>query len=80
MKKLISVTLTLFTSLCFAECPSSLDAEKMTECIMIEGSGKNYQDWLASYSKESEGKQSEMVSSITGKDVRAMQPAAGKPQ
>jgi hypothetical protein len=29
----------------FAECPGTLTAEKMSECIKVEGSGKNYQDW-----------------------------------
>jgi len=28
-----------------ANCPSNLKAEKMVECITIEGAGGNYQDW-----------------------------------
>jgi hypothetical protein len=29
----------------FAECPSDQNTEKMIECITVEGSGANYQDW-----------------------------------
>ena len=28
-----------------AECPSDLNTENMVECITVEGSGANYQDW-----------------------------------
>ena len=28
-----------------AECPSSLNAEQMRECITIEGASSDYQDW-----------------------------------
>ncbi len=43
----------ILTSLCaffisgvtFANCPSSLNAEQMSECITVEVSSSDYQDW-----------------------------------
>ena len=29
----------------FAYCPDGQNAEKIVECIIIEGAGENYQDW-----------------------------------
>ncbi|MDH5472949.1 MAG: hypothetical protein OEY61_08840 [Gammaproteobacteria bacterium] len=33
----------------FANCPSNLEADKLIECITIEGSDSNYQNWEKSY-------------------------------
>ena len=33
------------SSVVLAECPSGLNTEKTIECITVEGSGANYQDW-----------------------------------
>jgi hypothetical protein len=35
----------ILSGIAFADCPSSLNAEKTMECITVEGSGENYQDW-----------------------------------
>jgi hypothetical protein len=32
-----------------SECTSDMNAEIMAECITIEGSGTNYQDWSKNY-------------------------------
>lgn len=28
-----------------ANCPSNLDVDQLVECIAVEGSGSDYQDW-----------------------------------
>jgi len=35
----------------FANCPSNLEADKLIECITIEGSDSNYQNWEKSYAE-----------------------------
>ena len=48
-----TIKLNLFIASCslslsapsFAECPDTLNTEKMVECITVEGSGADYQDW-----------------------------------
>ena len=46
-----TLALTMTTGLASAECTRDMDAEMLAECITIEGSGANYQDWRASYEK-----------------------------
>lgn len=83
MKLIISVTTGLLSilvtsTIAYAYCPDNLDQEKMTECIMIEGSGANYQDWLAHFhSKDNINYEQSTVSPITGKDIVEIKPAAG---
>ena len=78
----------IFTGLCafcisgvaFAGCPDSLNAEKMAECITVEGSGANYQDWQKNeyqFNLETSSEVASTVSPITGTDVRTLEPAAG---
>ncbi len=57
----------------FAGCPASLDAEKMAECITVEGSGANYQDWQ----KNEYLHNIDASTEITNTDVRTLEPAAG---
>ena len=64
----------------FAGCPDSLNAEKMAECITVEGSGADYQDWQKNeyqYNLETSSEVASTVSPITGTDVRTLEPAAG---
>lgn len=64
----------------FAGCPDSLDAEKMLECITVEGSGANYQDWQKNEYQHNLETSTEVVSTIsliTGTDVRTLDPEAG---
>ncbi len=81
MKVSISALLLLTANFAFAECPSALDHETMSECIMIEGSGVNYQEWKTHFHQSNnenhEKSNKGMISNITGKDVRDLQPAAG---
>lgn len=83
MKLIISVTTGLLSflatsTIAYAYCPDNLNQAKMTECIMIEGSGANYQDWLAHYnSKDNINYEQSTVSPITGKDILKIKPAAG---
>ena len=66
------------SNLAFADCPSNLKAEKIAECITIEGAGENYQDWSKKfYASNSLPKTKPEISPITGKDIRTMKPAAG---
>jgi len=76
----------LFVSLCvislsgtvYADCPDELDIEMMSECITIEGSGANYQDWLANFNNSASSESTaSTISPITRTDVRTIQPAAG---
>ena len=60
----------------FAYCPKGQNVEKTVECITIEGSGANYQDWSKEMYGEPE-KDNSMVSKITGEDIRKSLPAAG---
>ena len=64
----------------FAGCPDSLNAEKMAECITVEGSGADYQDWQKNeyqFNLETSSEVASTVSPITGTDVRTLEPAAG---
>lgn len=64
----------------FAGCPDSLNAENMAECITVEGSGANYQDWQKNeyqHNLETSSAVASTVSPITGTDVRTLEPAAG---
>lgn len=45
-KSAISLILGMvFTVSAYANCPSNLDVDQLVECIAVEGSGSNYQDW-----------------------------------
>jgi hypothetical protein len=35
----------ILSGIAVADCPSSLNTEKMVECITVGGAGENYQDW-----------------------------------
>ena len=51
-----------------------MNADQLVECITVEGSGANYQDWQKKY----EGLAGASTSPITGEDVATVIPAAGK--
>ncbi len=76
MKLFISVCLLCVSGFSFAECPSTMSEEKLIECIMIEGSGANYQDWLSKFNNPDNTRDS-VVSEITGEDIRKIKPASG---
>ena len=84
MKCLSGLVLVLTGSVAHAECSSAMDAEKMVECIMVEGSGANYQDWkkefdkLAEDSSNSAPDQSMISMTVPGADITKVKPAAGK--
>jgi len=68
------------SSSAFAVCPDSLNAEKMVECITVEGSGADYQDWQKNeylINLDTSKEVASTVSPITGTDVRTLKPAAG---
>ena len=76
MKKsvvLISLGLSLPCAV-LADCPSNMNADQLVECITVEGSGANYQDWQ----KKHESLAGASTSPITGEDVATVTPAAGK--
>ena len=69
----------IFSGLCYADCPSNLDAESTVQCITIEGAGQNYQEWKRDFNKSMLiSETNSTVSPITGKDIREVKPAAGK--
>lgn len=39
----------MVSTLAMSECRPEMGAEMLAECITIEGSGANYQDWRAQY-------------------------------
>ena len=42
----------IFTSAAFASCPLNMEEEKLIECLTIEGSGENYQDYQQKFEEE----------------------------
>jgi hypothetical protein len=78
LKLLISLCVFSVSGVAYANCPDSLNAEKMAECITIEGWEANYQDWLADFNNGgSSDTNVSTISPITGTDVRTIQPASG---
>ncbi len=80
IKLFISAGCFLMSGAAVANCPDNLKAEKMAECITVEGSGANYQDWKKNeyhFNLETNDEMASMVSPITGTDVRTIKPAAG---
>lgn len=80
IKLMISLSTLLISATVYAECPDSLKTEKMVECITVEGSGANYQEWQKNeylHNIEPGTETASTVSPITGTDVRTLQPAAG---
>jgi hypothetical protein len=80
MKQQLMISLCVFSvsGVAFANCPDNLNSEKMAECITIEGSGANYQDWLADFNNAGSSETTtSTISPITGTDVRTIQPASG---
>ena len=52
----------------------------MVECITVEGSGADYQDWQKNeylINLDTSNEVASTVSPITGTDVRTLKPAAG---
>jgi len=63
MKNILAVTIGLLSSsVVFADCDTNkLDAEHLTECIIIEGAGENYDHWKAEYAKIGSGQSREEI-------------------
>ena len=81
MKLPISILLLLTAGTAFADCPSSMDQNTRAECMKIEKSGANYQEWKKQQHQADKNQMKDekgMVSEVTGKDIRQLQPAAGK--
>ena len=77
---LTSACVLFVSGVAFAGCPDSLNAEKMAECITVEGSGANYQDWQKNeyqFNLDTSEEVASTISPITGTDVRTLEPAAG---
>ena len=70
-KILVGLSVFLISGVTYAACPDSLNAEDMMNCLSIEKAGGNYQDEMMKAESD------EMVSPVTGTDVRTIQPAAG---
>jgi len=70
-KILVGLSVLLTSGVTYAACPDSLSPEKMMDCLNIEKAGRNYQEEMMKAESD------EMVSPITGTDVRTIQPAAG---
>ena len=68
----------LVSGLTYGQCSDQMDVETLTECITIEGSGADYQEWKQDFDKQLSSSDG-LLSPITGKDIREMAPAAGKP-
>jgi hypothetical protein len=63
----------------FAGCPDSLNSENMVECITVEDSGANYQDWQKNeylFNLDTSAEASSTVSPIAGIDG-TLEPTAG---
>lgn len=44
--KILTATFSvLVSSPGFAACPSNMEVDQLVECITVEGSGSNYQNW-----------------------------------
>ena len=82
--KVISVLCVVgFSGVVNADCPASMKADELTECIMIEGSGENYQQWKKEYDKLADiSEQSKVETTVSmtvpGVDVTQVKPSAGK--
>ena len=68
------VSMLSLSGVALAECPSNLEASQLIECITIEGSGSNYQDWQKQYEALAD---SSVTSPVTGESVVEVKPAAG---
>ncbi|HEY9052235.1 MAG TPA: hypothetical protein VIQ03_11860 [Gammaproteobacteria bacterium] len=93
IRKITALLSTLFiTGIAYANCPSTLKTDDLKDCIIVEGSGNNYQDWKKSYDQLTEipshmeyesryDLENEPVFSgtIPGMDITKVAPAAGKP-
>ncbi len=82
LKLLVGACVLFISSLVYAECPKDLNVEKMVECLTIEGSGENYQDWLVEFNQadttETTTATASTISPITGSDIRNIKPASGR--
>ena len=70
-KLLTGLSVFLISGATYAACPNNLSDEKMADCLSIERAGGNYQEEMKKAGA------AEMVSPITGTDVREVKPAAG---
>lgn len=80
IKMICGLCVILVSAAANADCPQSLETEKLIECITIEGSGEIYTDWLAEYNSDDSDTvvaSNDDISPITGNSVTAITPAAG---
>lgn len=70
-KIIVGLGVLLVSGVTYAACPDSLNTEDMMNCLNIEKAGGNYQDEMAKAGSD------DMVSPVTGTDVRTIAPAAG---
>ena len=92
-RKTTAILSTLFVAgSVYANCPSTLNTDDLKDCIIVEGSGNNYQDWKQRYDHLTEipthmeyesryDLENEPIFSrtIPGMDITKVAPAAGKP-
>ena len=67
------------SGIAFADCSEKLDAETLIECITIEGSGADYNDWRKKFAQQALPDDAMPKSALTDKDIGAIAPAAGTP-
>jgi hypothetical protein len=60
-----------------AECPTSLSEAEYADCMDIESSGINYQEWKQN---QNDMANDSTISPTTGEDVRDIAPAADAPE
>lgn len=70
-KIIVGLGVFLISGVTYAACPDNLSTENMMDCLSIERAGGNYLDEMTKAESD------EMVSPITGTDVRTIEPAAG---
>ncbi len=60
-----------------AECPTNLSEAEYADCMDIESSGINYQEYIQNQNDMAEDS---TISPTTGEDVRDIAPAADSPE
>lgn len=69
MKTQITFTLAALSlipvSSAIAECTNNMSYNELNDCIVVEGSGENYQEWKAKFDREYLERQQELQQSNT---------------
>ena len=49
---LLAGAIVVFSTAAFAECPLNMPTDELVECLTVEGSGENYQDYQLKLEEE----------------------------